>query len=72
MRSATYLAEQETPVGAVVAEQIYDLAACLQASGQEAAQQAASVRTYLLGGGPDALAQANAAVTWARAKVIPL
>lgn len=70
MRLATYLFQQQTRVGAVVAEQIYDLAACLQANGQGAAAQAASVLT-LLGGGPSALAQANAAVTWAEGKGDP-
>lgn len=65
MRLATYIYQQQTRVGVVVAEQVYDLAACLQASGKGEAVQAASVLA-LLAGGQRALEQANAAVDWAQ------
>jgi 2,4-didehydro-3-deoxy-L-rhamnonate hydrolase len=65
MRLATYIDQQQTRVGAVVGEQIYDLAACLQASGKGEAAQATSVLT-LLAGGQSALDQVKAAVEWAQ------
>lgn len=67
MRLATYIDQQQARVGVVVGEQIYDLAAALQASGKGEAAQAASVVT-LLTGGQLALDQATAAVTWAQAQ----
>jgi 2,4-didehydro-3-deoxy-L-rhamnonate hydrolase len=64
MRLATYTARQQRRVGVVIAEQIYDLAACLQASGKGETAQAATVLS-LLASGEKTLAQARAAIDWA-------
>lgn len=70
MRLATYLHQQQRRVGVVVAEQVYDLAACLQASGQGDAALAGDMLT-LLAGGQRALDQAKAAVAWAQQQGTP-
>ncbi|MBX3011042.1 MAG: fumarylacetoacetate hydrolase family protein [Caldilineaceae bacterium] len=71
MRLATYFDQQQLLVGAVVGDQIYDLAAALQASGKGDAALATSVVT-LLTGGQAALDQANAAIAWAQAQGAPV
>ncbi len=65
MKLATYIHEQQERVGAVVDGTVFDLAAALQASGKGDPAQAASV-IALLGAGPRALDEANAAVAWAQ------
>lgn len=65
MKLATYLKETEPRVGAVLADQIYDLAACLQASGQGDPVLATSI-LRLLAAGEAGLASAQAALTWAQ------
>ena len=65
MKLATYIYNQQSRVGAVINDQVFDLAAALQASGKGDPALAASMLT-LLAGGPSTLAAANAAVTWAQ------
>lgn len=67
MKLATFLHSQQPRVGAVLGEQLVDLAAALQASGEGDPAQAASMLT-LLAGGERSLAQAQAAVDWAQAR----
>ena len=63
MKLATYLKHGQSSVGAVVEEQIYDLAACLHGSGQGAPEQVATM-LQLLAAGETALESARAALTW--------
>ncbi len=65
MKLATYLHANEPTVGAVLEDQIYDLAACLQASGQGDPSLATSM-LRLLAAGEAGLASAQAALTWAQ------
>ena len=65
MKLATYVQDSGNRVGAVVDGQIYDLAACLQASNQGDAALAADMLT-LLKGRQSVLNSAQAAVTWAQ------
>ncbi len=65
MKLATYLYNQQARVGAVVDNQIFDVAACLQASSQGDAAWATNMLT-LLAGGPSALENTQVAVDWAQ------
>jgi len=65
VKLATYIRNNSNRVGAVVADQMYDLAACLQASGQGDPTLATDMIT-LLSGGQNALTSAQAAVAWAQ------
>ncbi len=65
MKLATYLKEDQPTVGAVVEEQIYDLAACLTGSGQGNATLASCMLNFL-SAGEAALTSARAALTWAQ------
>ena len=65
MKLATYLKDDEPRVGAVVGDQLYDLFAALQASGQGEPKWATSV-LGLLAAGEAGLASAQTALTWAQ------
>ena len=65
MKLATYLKDDEPRVGAVVGDQLYDLAAALQASGHGEPKWVTSV-LGLLAAGAAGLASAEAALTWAQ------
>lgn len=65
MKLATYTRDQSNRVGVVNQEQVYDLAACLHASGLGDPKLAADMLT-LLSGGQSALGSAAAAVAWAQ------
>lgn len=65
MKLATYLQNGQPTVGAVVDQQMYDLAACLKGNGQGQPAWATSVRG-LLTAGAEALAAAQSALTWAQ------
>lgn len=67
MKLATYNANDADWVGVVRGEQIYNLAACLQDSGQGDPEIAETMLT-LLAGGQAALDAAQAAVAWAEAQ----
>jgi 2-keto-4-pentenoate hydratase/2-oxohepta-3-ene-1,7-dioic acid hydratase in catechol pathway len=67
VKLATYSVQAGHRVGVVSGDQIYDLAACLQASGRSDPALAATVRD-LLAGGPPALEAAAAALAWAQAR----
>jgi len=67
MKLATYLQNDQPIVGAVVEEEIYDLAACLRGSGQGEPTWATSV-LGLLQAGDEALANARTALTWAQSQ----
>lgn len=65
MKLATYLKDEAPHVGAVVGDQLYDLAAALQVSGQGDPGLATSM-LRLLAAGEAGLASAQAALTWAQ------
>lgn len=65
MKLATYLKADVPTVGVIVEEQLYDLAAALQASGAGDPAWATTV-VQLLGAGAAALAAAQQAVAWAQ------
>jgi len=65
MKLATYLKAEAPTVGVVVEEHIYDLGACLQASGAGEPTWAATVM-QLLGAGAPALTAAQQAIDWAQ------
>ena len=65
MKLATYLKDDEPRVGAVVGDQLYDLFAALQASGQGEPKWATSV-LGLHAAGEAGLASAQTALTWAQ------
>lgn len=64
MKIATYLSDGNDRVGVVVDEQVYDLAVCLKASGQE--NSIAPSTLAFLGAGEAAIESANAAIDWAK------
>lgn len=65
LKVATYVQGNSEQVGIVVEEQIYNLAACLTASGQDSAIAASTLA--FLAAGPSAIKQAQGAVDWAQA-----
>ncbi len=67
MKLATYVVGDAVRAGAVVGDTVIDLAAALQQSGRGEPDLAASVQS-LLAAGPDGLAVAQEAVTWAQAQ----
>ncbi|MBV7338240.1 fumarylacetoacetate hydrolase family protein [Chloroflexi bacterium TSY] len=67
MKLTTYHYDGTDRIGAVVDDQVYDLAACLKASGQENVSIAESTLAFLAAG-PAALASAQSAIDWAKAE----
>jgi len=65
LKIATYTQGSSDHVGVVIEEQMFDLAACLVASGQDDAIAASTLAFLAAGSG--AVEQAQAAITWAQA-----